>query len=475
MDDMKQETMMKEFNQYAGEITKKYQIPGFAMGLAKDGQLFYENDFGYRNIEKEFPLSSDTVFGIGSVTKSFTCVAILQLQEAGKLSVHDAVVQYLPEFKTNNEEYTKQMTIHHFMTHSAGIPPLAALIGAMRTSMLLDPTFEEEGKPAMDLSKIPSIETYEELMKDIANADFTLLGAPGTEFSYSNDCYALLGTIIERVSGISYEQYMKEYILGPAGMHQSVFHYEELKGHEDVATIYNSRKKEEETIVFESNNPWDAPAMRAAGFLKSTINDMIKYSEIFRNNGKVGSVQILTPKSVELMTTPYIQCDHEKYYGYGLMITPDYFGYRLIEHGGSIKGVAAQLNMIPELGLAGVSFTNLAGVPSTQLLYSAFAEQLGRSIHDCHFSLKEIDVSAEKLNEFEGEFVSGEGSKVKLHIEEGKLHINVDGIQTIIKLIAEDTFLVHIKDSNMILRFKRDEEGTIVRIKCGYRQIPKVD
>lgn len=240
---MKQETMMKEFNQYAGEITKKYQIPGFAMGLAKEGQLFYENDFGYRNIEKELPLSSDTVFGIGSVTKSFTCVAILQLQEAGKLSVHDAVVQYLPEFKTNNEEYTKQMTIHHFMTHSAGIPPLAALIGAMRTSMLLDPTFEEEGKPAMDLSKIPSIETYEELMKDIANADFTLLGAPGTEFSYSNDCYALLGTIIERVSGISYEQYMKEYILGPAGMHRSVFHYEELKGHEDVATIYNSRKK----------------------------------------------------------------------------------------------------------------------------------------------------------------------------------------------------------------------------------------
>lgn len=471
---MKQETMLKEFDQYAVELTKKYQIPGFAMGLAKDGQLFYENEFGYRNVEKELPLSSDTVFGIGSITKSFTCMAILQLQEAGKLSVHDAVVQYLPEFKTNNEEYTKQMTIHHFMTHSAGLPPLTLLMGALRKSIELDPRFEEDEKKENELSELPYIETYEELMEGIANAEYQLFGAPGTEFSYSNECYALLGTIIERVSGIKYEQYLKDYILDPAGMYQSVFHLEELDGHEDIATLYSSRGKTEETIVFESNNPWDAPAMRAAGFLKSTVNDMLKYSEIFRNNGKVGSAQILTPKSVELMTTPYIQCDPDKYYGYGLIIVPDFFGYRLIEHGGSIKGVAAQLNMIPELGLAGIAFANLAGVPSTQLLYSAFAEQLGKSVYDTHFSLKEIDVSLAKLKEYEGEFVSGEGAKVKLHVEAGKLHMDSDGIQTIIKPIAEDTFLVHIKDSNFILRFKRDEEGTIVRIKFGFRQIPRV-
>ncbi|EON70572.1 serine hydrolase domain-containing protein [Lysinibacillus sphaericus] len=471
---MKQATMMEEFKQYAGEITKKYQIPGFAMGLAKDGQLFYEKGLGYRNVEKELPLSSDTVFGIGSITKSFTCVAILQLQEAGKLSVHDAVINYLPEFKTNNEDYTKQMTIHHFMTHTAGLPPLQTLMGALRNSIELDPKFEEDKKKENEPSKRPSIDTYEELMEDIANAEFQLLGAPGTEFSYSNDCYALLGTIIERVSGIKYEQYMKDYILDPAGMYQSVFHLEELNGHEDIATLYDSRGKAEKTIVFESNNPWDAPAMRAAGFLKSTINDMLKYAEIFRNNGKVGSAQILTPKSVELMTTPYIQCDPEKYYGYGLIIIPDFFGYQLIEHGGSIKGVAAQLNMIPELGLTGISLANLAGVPSTQLLYSAFAQQLGKSVHDTHFSLKEMDISLVKLKEYEGEFVSGEGSQVKLHVEAGKLHMNFDGIQTIIKAIAEDTFLVQVMDSNLMLRFKRDEDGTIVRIKFGYRQIPKV-
>jgi CubicO group peptidase (beta-lactamase class C family) len=116
-------------------------------------------------------------------------------------------------------------------------------------------------------------------------------------------------------------------------MHQSVFHYEELNGHEDIATLYNSRKKEDETIVFESNNPWDAPSMRAAGFLKSTINDMLKYAEIFRNEGRVGDAQILSPESVELMTTPYIQCEYGRYYGYGLIITPDFFGYKLVDHG----------------------------------------------------------------------------------------------------------------------------------------------
>ncbi|MBP2241802.1 CubicO group peptidase (beta-lactamase class C family) [Cytobacillus eiseniae] len=482
---MTQKTVTSEFDQYCKEIADKYEIPGFSIGLAKDGQLFYENGFGYRDVENKLPLSSDTVFGIGSVTKSFTCVAVMQLQEAGKLDVNDPVVKYLPEFKTPNEEYTKQMTIHHLMTHSAGLPPLPTLFKALSKSVANDPKFEDEGQSDGDIGKVEkaaseeqntSVDTYEELIADIASQDFTLLGEPGTEFSYSNDGYSLLGAIIERVSGISYEKYMKDYILDPAGMKNSVFHLEELVDHEDVSCLYNSRKKEEETIVFESNNPWDAPSMRAAGFLKSTVNDMLKYAEIYRNEGKVGSAQLLTPESVKLMTTPYIECDKGTYYGYGVMVTPDYYGHKLVEHGGSIKGVAAQLNILPELGLTGVSFANLAGVPSTKLLFSAFADQLGKSVKESHLSYEVVEVSEEELKQYEGVYASGEGAQYTVAIEDGKLQLKAEGLElNDVKPIGNDTFMVPFRESEISLRFVKGEDNKVIRAAFGYRQNPKVE
>lgn len=481
---MTQQTVTREFEQYCQELVEKYDIPGFSIGLAKDGQVFYENGFGYRDVENKLPLTSDTVFGIGSVTKSFTCVAIMQLQEAGKLNVQDPVVKYLPEFKTPNEEYTKQMTIHHFMTHSAGIPPLPTLFKALSKSVANDPKFDDGVKSAGDIGKVeeeatkeqPSVDTYEQLMEDIAKQEFTLLGAPGTEFSYSNDCYSLLGAIIERVSGVSYEQYVKDYILVPAGMKNSVFHLEELDGHEDVSSLYNSRKVEDKTIVFESNNPWDAPSMRAAGFLKSTVNDMLNYAEIFRNQGKVGEAQILTPESVELMTTPHIECEKGCYYGYGVMVTPDYYGHKLVEHGGSIKGVAAQLNILPELGLTGVSFANLAGVPSTKLLFSAFADYLGKSVKDSYVSYEEVEISDEELQQYAGVYASGEGANYTMKIENSRLQVEADGMELKdLSPIGNDTFVVPFRESELTLRFVRDEDNKVIRAAFGFRQSTKIE
>lgn len=466
----------KEFEAYCNELVEKYQIPGYVIGLAKNGELFYESGFGYRDVENQLPLTSDTVLGIGSVTKSFTSVAIMQLQDAGKLSVHDPIIKYLPELKTPNEEFTKLMTIHHFMTHTAGFPPLPNLYGAMSKTLELDPKFEE-GTEELKSTGAPYIASYEELLEAIGKGEYALLGAPGTEFSYSNDCYALLGAVVERVSGISYEQYVKDFILEPAGMKNSVFHLHELDGHTDISSLYSSRKKEEETIVFESNNPWDAPSMRAAGFLKSTVNDMLKYAEIFRNGGKVGNAQILTPESVEAMTTPYVQCGYHEYYGYGVMINPDFYGYKMVEHGGSIKGVSAQLNIVPELGLTGFSNANLIAVPSKKLIDSAFAEYLEQPLKSSPFNVTELPLTVDQLKEFEGKFVSTEGGKVDFAInDDGKLCAKMEGmVDSVVRPIDEDWFIFEMREHEYAIHFRRDAEGKIVRVEFGFRQLTKTE
>src|SRR5699024_6969141 len=154
---------------------------------------------GYRDVDEQLPVTADTVFGIGSITKSFTCVAIMQLQEEGKLSVNDLVTTYLPEFKTPDIHKTNKITIHHLMTNSSGIPPLATLFGELKKSMEADPdvaeTKEEKEKTKKlkeYLADLSPVETKEELLEEISNAEYEFLGEPGEQFSYSNDCFALL-------------------------------------------------------------------------------------------------------------------------------------------------------------------------------------------------------------------------------------------------------------------------------------------
>lgn len=471
---MKQDTKVHDFEQYCDEILKKYRVPGFSLGLAKEGSLFYEKDFGFRDTEAGFSLSPDTVFGIGSITKTFTAVAILQLQEKGKLSVNERVIKYLPEFRTPYDEYTKQMTIHHFLTHSSGLPPLPTLMGAVKRSMEKDPVFTEKQRDAIDA--IQAIDTHAELMDNIANADVTLLGPPGTEFSYSNDAFGLLGLMIERVSGMSYEQYVQEHILQPAGMHNSGFQLDDLNNREDAAVLYDVQEQGGEEVIFRSNNPWDAPAMRAAGFLKSTLDDMLKFTEIIRNEGVVGDERILTSESVRSMTTPYIECEQGTYYGYGVMIITDYFGYKLIHHGGDMKGVTAQMNILPEYNLTGISLANLAGAPSANLLFGAFSSYLGKSIKASYLSLKTVDLSLERLKEYEGTFISGDGLFIECYVSDGDLHLTGHGLpDSVLTSIGDDRFLYPMREMESTVSFMRNKERKVYRIAFASRQIPKVE
>ncbi|MDN4524039.1 serine hydrolase domain-containing protein [Fictibacillus fluitans] len=467
------------FEQYAAEVAKKYQIPGIFIALGKDEKLIYEKGIGFRNTSNELPLSKDTVFSIGSVTKQVTAVAILQLHEQGKLSLHDPVINYLPEFRTPDKERTKEMTIHHLLTHSSGLPPLSTLYGAMKKSLLIamNPEVDsrKENSLVTFLEKFPEIETYSELLDAISNDTFTLLGPPGAQFSYSNDGYALLGAIVERTSGIKYEHYVKSSILEPAGMQHSVFHYEELKDYEDIAVLYELHKKDEENIVVESNIPWDAPAMRSGGFLKSTARDMLKFSDLFHTGGRIGNAQILTPESVERMTTPYMKCGHDLFYGYGVMIHPDFFGYKLIEHGGAIKGGSSIIGTIPELKLTAVSLANLLGVPADKLLFSAFASYLERDIEDVDIRLGEVSLTVEELKEYEGEFASAEGTRVTFYVDEEGLLYGSEGKPFLLTPVGNDTFLYKSREFKKTLQFIRNENQQIHRIAFGLRQIPKVE
>lgn len=460
----------KTYQTKVEQLIRTHQIPGVAVGINQSEEHYWQ-DFGYRDVERQLLITRDTVFGIASMTKSFTCMAIMKLQEDEKLSVHDPIVKFLPEFKAPNPEYRDQITIHHLMTHTAGFPPLTTHKYARKRSVDSDPSAKDYGLDLIEDEGEP-IDTYEELIRYMSDLDYTMLGTPGTQFSYSNDSYGLLGVIIARASGQSYESYVGENILKPAKMINSFFHMEELETREDVAVLYASKQEGGKEVVYPAPIWWDAPSMRAGGYLKSTVNDILNFLEIIRNKGVVHSERILTAESVEQLIYPHVEFLPGRFYGYGFSVTPNYFGSTLIEHGGGLKGVSSFMSVVPEKELTSVVLTNLSGVPAGEIVKGAI-----HLIHQQNFFAEPLEyeeqpISNEKLVSYIGNFTSDEGMELAFNVVDNQLMLQS-------RDLAKDVPLRYIGDARFVtpenkeITFMKDDQKQVNRVFYSRRQILK--
>lgn len=471
---MKHTEWTAKFEQYALGMAEKHQIPGMAVGIAVNGSPIFEGGFGFRHVEERLEVTMDTVFGIASITKSFTCAAIMTLQEQGKLSVHDPVIRYLPEFRTPDPAMTGKITVHHFMTHTSGIPPLPSIVHAMKRSLDADPSKDDYAGLNFRTTSHESIDTYEGLMAYMADQDYELLGPPGTQFSYSNDCYGLLGCIVERVSGIKYQDYVEQTICLPAGMNRTSFDVERLAGFRDIVMPYASRTADGVKTVYAAPVWWEAPAMCATGFLRSTAADMMKYMELYRNKGKVGKQTILTENSVAQMMAPHTWAEPGKSYGYGLQMYRHRSGFTMVEHGGGLKAISSRMCIVPEIGATAIVLTNLSDVPAAKIALAAFHCMQGMEPDSPPAVWNGYGAMADELKECTGKYVSRERADVHIDSRNGKLIYATMGTTYEAKPVVErDLFLVERPDEPIVLRFIRDEQGQVVRLLIGSRQMTK--
>ncbi|QQK80153.1 beta-lactamase family protein [Salicibibacter cibi] len=458
-----------KFEAFANEQIEQHKIPGTMIAIHKNGTDMYERGFGYRDGEQKLSVTSQTVFGIGSITKSMTCVAILQLQEAGKLSVHDSVLTYLLEFKTPDEAKTKQMTIHHFMTHSSGIPPLPTLFYANKNSMEMEGSIEQFKAMGMEWDdEQTAIDTNEDLFTFLAEQDYKLLGEPGQYMSYSNDAYALLGIIIERVSGRNYTEYMKEHLFNPLGMNNTFFSPEEIKDQNEVTLLYTTEPSGDEVEIAASSLWWDAPAMYAAGYVKSTADDMLRYGELFSNDHPT----VLTQESINAMIFPHIQMQPGVYYGYGWMVSPDYYGTTLIEHSGGIKGVSASFAILPKKGIKGVCLTNIAGAPANPILMGGLNLASERDPNENYLQYEDYEWSNEERQLLQGNYVSKEGNNVEIKEQDEQLVVVSYGMELPARSVGPQQMTVQFHGQETYIEgIYIDQE--IKRISFGGRQLIK--
>jgi CubicO group peptidase (beta-lactamase class C family) len=329
-------------------------FPAIAFGLVVDGQLVYKNSYGYTDIEKKIPATSSSLFRIASMSKSFTCMAILKLRDEGKLNLDDPAHLYIPELK--NMKYptadAPHITIRHLMTHGAGFP---------------------EDNPWGDRQLA---DTDKELLELIAK-QISFSNPPGIAYEYSNLGFALQGKIISKVSGMRYQDYIKQFILDPLGMKTTTYEYADVAA-DKLAHGYrwlNGKWNEEILLHDTKDGSWGA-----MGAMISSIDEFAGYMAFHMsawppNNAKDDGP--IKRSSVREMHHPWRwhtfnpsftfpdgrTCAISAAYCYGLGWMNDCNGRAYISHSGGLPGFGSQWRFMPDYGIGVVAFANRTYAP----------------------------------------------------------------------------------------------------------------
>ena len=309
-----------------GGLMRQLKIPGLSIGIVINGKPTYAQGFGARNLENNLPMTHDTLFGIASMSKSFCALAILQLQEQGKIELDAPVSNYI-DFKLGNKD--NPIKVHHLLCHSSGLPELDAT------------------HAANDKNSFIPMSSNKDFLLFINRATSEQYDAPGNVFMYNNDMYTCLGLIVEKVSNMKYEDYIRENILKPFEMKRSTYLKENFMNNDNVISGYFLSKDGKSMDKHELKTD---PLDYACGGLYSSVRELQNYMIGLMNEGTFNNNQIIQKSSLNKMWTSYIT-PPERYgkgYGYGFSVNNDFFGYTLVGHGGSIATSGGYFAMIPE-------------------------------------------------------------------------------------------------------------------------------
>jgi len=321
-----QDAVYSEFHSYIENYMEDQRIPGAAISIVENDRIIYSESFGNTGGD-ELEVTQDTPFSLGSISKSFTALAVLKLVEKGLIELDDPIKKYLPSFTLKDEEASNEITIKQLLIQTSGISTY-------------------DGLAISDLGSDDrnAIQTNIKLLSDTK-----LTETPGTLHQYSNANYSILASLIEAVSGKSYADFMDEQVFKPLGMNHTAA---------DIERAYERGYQPGYQSWFgfpvKSNVPYDnggAPY----GYITASSNDMVHYlmALIERNEEKLVKKELL-----DQSFSPHVQTGETRYYGFGWRITDPGSDKEMIWHSGSTPDSRTDIFFYPKDNWGGVILTN---------------------------------------------------------------------------------------------------------------------
>jgi len=427
--DEKTDNVDKLFSKWDSTVS-----PGAALAIIKDGKIIYKRGYGMANLEHNIPITTTSVFRIGSTSKQFTasCIAILALQ--GKISLDDDIRKHIKELP----EYEKPITIRHLLHHTSGIRDYLALssIAALPDDHFYTP------------------EDSVELLSRQKGLNFL----PGEEHLYSNSGYFLLGVIVERASGKSLNDFAQTHIFKPLGMKNTHFHDDHTMVVKNRADGYSPLKKGFRIDMTTLDHVGD-------GGVFTTVEDLFLWDQAFYSY-KLGK------ELMELIQTPGMLNNGEKLdYAFGLGIN-EYKGLKRVSHGGGFVGFRAQMARFPEQKFTVICLANLGTInPSRLCLQVAdiyLADKLEKDVEapEKKEKVKAVTLSKQELEDKTGNYEDERtGTWTIISMKEGKLVMEAWGEKYVLTPVSKTRFRALDAPFDNSIEFFPDERGRIRKAK----------
>jgi CubicO group peptidase (beta-lactamase class C family) len=424
----------------AAQLTAQ-DVPGLAVAVVYDDEIVFSEGFGVRSIETNDPVTSGTLFRIGSTTKPLTAIGLLRLVQAGEIDLDAPVSSYIPDFPLGDA-----ITARHLLSHTAGLSDDARGFGSLAPDALA--------------------EWVTSLTPEAA-----LFAEPGAVMSYSNPGFNIAGRVIEAVSGQPYAAYMADEVFAPLGMERSTLltnvaiTYPFAVGYSrGFAGIAPQRPN--------ADNAEEYPS----GFVFSTAEELAQLARFILNDGEIGGEALLDPELALEMHTPQVEiAPLGTSYGLGLFMQ-SYRGTTRIGHGGAIFGYSSFFETLPEYGIGVIVLANVDGFdaePIFDAAVDALAELPPRESPPLYLP----DTLAGYAGTYEQRGVAGDLLvSIEVALEDESLTAAVDGQGTFeLRATAPDVFDVYFGGTPVgSIAFIRDAAGRVAFGHFGYRALAKV-
>jgi CubicO group peptidase (beta-lactamase class C family) len=342
-------------DEFIAGVMKDWKIPGLSMAVVQNGQVVFLKGYGYRDFEKQTPVTPHTLFAIGSITKSFTVTAMGMLADEGKLDWDKPVRDFLPEFQLVDPVASERITPRDLATHRTGVP---------RHDLVW---YSSDFSRADLVRRLRHLEPSQDIR---------------TTYQYNNMMFMTAGYMVGRLAGTTWEDFIRQRIFTPLSMRDTVFSVNDSQKSADFAMPYQNAKGDVKLIPFHIID-----SIGPAGSINSSADDMSRYVAFQLGKGAYDGKQLLSENNANQMQSPQmIEPSADRYreillptYGLGLGVTT-YRGHKLVSHGGAIDGFTAQLALLPMDNLGVIVLANLNSdknpVPVI-VAYSVFDRLLG--------------------------------------------------------------------------------------------------
>lgn len=377
-----EDELFAELDAKIEELMAAYAVPGVAVGVWHRGREHLRG-FGVTDIEQPEPVTPDTLFRVGSTTKTFTGTALMRLVDSGEMVLDERVRTYLPDFRTADAEVADRVTVRQLLNHSAG---------------WRGDYYEDFGPGDDALARYTA-----------GIATLPQLTPPGTTFAYNNAAVTMAGHVIEKVTGLGYEQAVRELVLDPLGLEHSGFFADELRA---VPSTASHHVVDGQAVL--NRQAWDMPrSLHPTGGLISTARDQLRYARFHLGDGTdpQGRTLLTTDSLLAMRSEPgpsgtlTVEVDGT---GVTWHLRPTAEGVPVIMHGGAWPGQQSGFYFVPDRDFALTLLTNSDGGDRliADIMYDDWALQRFAGLHNLPARVR--DLTPGQLADYEGRYTSEE-------------------------------------------------------------------